>query len=279
MENQNATKAPGKGKSKKLWGSKDKIVLEKGIFGDALDYRWYQMSFQETVVGALMGFGFIFLVVFAFFASGLVALLLGLGGIVPGIYVYRKYLTKKRNKEFTFQFKDMLEALSNSYGVGRNTPDAFADAAGDLSSQYGVNSLIAQELRTIMAGLSNNYTIETMLNDLALRSGSEDVASFAATFEICNRMGGNLRDTVSEAQQIIGDKIEIEADIAASIAQKKNELNILACMPVLIVLMLRFTGNETLVSNSLTNIVVKVIAIVFFGIAYVVGRRLTQIKI
>ena len=62
--------------------------------------------------------------------------------------------------------------------------------------QLGEKSDIVKEVEIITTGLHNNITIESMLEDFATRSGLEDIESFAVTFAVANRLGGNLNSVI-----------------------------------------------------------------------------------
>ena len=130
----------------------------------------------------------------------------------------------------------------------------------------------------INAGLLHNYNIEDLLLNFAQRSGLDDVDSFASVFEVCNRKGGNLKQIVTESRNVINDKIEIEMEIRTMVAASQNELNIMMVMPFIMMLSMRGLG-DIMTGNSLTNLVIKVVALGIFGAAYVVGRKLVDIKL
>ena len=115
--------------------------------------------------------------------------------------------------------------------------------------------------------------------DFAERSGLEDVRSFADVFEVCNRKGGNLKKIVTQTRDIISEKMEIEMEIDTLLAGNKNELNIMMVMPLIIVFMLNGLGTGTVNANTFQNIALKLFCIALFGVAYYLGKKLTDIKI
>lgn len=135
------------------------------------------------------------------------------------------------------------------------------------------------ELELICTGLNNNINIEVLLTDFAERSGLDDVMSFANVFEVCNRQGGDLKRVVNQTRDVISDKMEIEMEIDTMVAGNKNELNVMMVMPLLIVGMMKGMGISSIGTNTPANVVIKVICIGIFGLAYVMGSRITDIKI
>lgn len=257
----------------------NKYVEKVGLLGRGDDYHVYHMTKQDYFIAFGSGFSIGFVVIFIFFANFLVSLI---SGIITGMLaprIYREYRRKKRLEQLRLQFKDALESIASSYSAGLNTMQAFHDACRDLETIYGDDSDIYKELSIICIGMDSNISIEKLLMDWAERCELEDVKSFAEVFEVCNRQGANLRKIVSDTRDIINEKIEVEMEIATIISGSKNELNIMVFMPVIIVLALRFMGGSTIVSNSLSNVLIKLLCLGLFVGAYLVGKKITDIKI
>lgn len=265
-----------KKKSKK---KKEEYQELRGLLGVGKDYHVYHMKRIDYLVAWGIGFAGVLIVMFAFFNNFLIALI---GGVVSAKVLskyYREYRKKKQAEELRNQFKDLLESLTSSYSAGQNTVEAFTDAYSDMVSIYGENADISAEIQIICTGLRNNINIEELLLDFAKRSGLDDAMSFANVFEVCNRQGGDLKRIVSETREIINDKIEIEMEIETMLSGSKNELNIMMVMPVIIVVMLKGLGTTMAGANTPATVLVKIICIGIFGLAYVMGRKITDIKI
>lgn len=243
------------------------------------DYNTYNLSMTETITGFVVGMIAGALAVFVMFGQIVVSVVAGLAIGVVAVSVYKKYLLNKRKKAILLQFRDMLDSLSNSFSAGKNTVGAFTDAYADLKMTYGEKAPIVNELTIILKGLYNNFTIEDLLKSMARRCGLEDINNFAETFAVCNRMGGNLKRIVSESKDIINDKIEIEMEIQATVASNKNEINILCVMPFVIISLMKLMGVDTATGNTPLNVTVKIIAIVIFVAAYILGRKIADIRV
>ena len=198
---------------------------------------------------------------------------------MPGIYKYREFLKAKRQKELLVQFRDMLESLTASYSTGKNTQGAFEDAYGDMVDIYGKKADIVHEIEMIINGIYNGQNIEALLKNFAERSHLDDVESFATIFEVSNRYGGNLKKVVGDTYRIINEKIEMEMEIKTLLTANKNELNIMMLMPLIIMVTLSGMGSMSIVQNTPLNILTKVAALVLFGTAYFIGRKIVDIKI
>lgn len=243
------------------------------------DYNTYSLSPAETITGFVIGMIAGVLAVYIMFGKIIVSVVVGLAVGVVAVSVYKKHLINKRKKAILLQFRDMLDSLSNSFSAGKNTIGAFTDAYADLKMTYGEKAPIVNELVIILKGLYNNFTIEDLLKNMAVRCGIEDINSFAETFAVCNRMGGNLKKIVSESKDIINDKIEIEMEIQTTIASNKNEINILCVMPFVIISLMKLMGVDTATGNTPINVTVKIIAVAMFITAYILGRKIADIKV
>ena len=249
---------------------KEEYVELNGILGNAFDYHVYHMQFTDYLIACALGFGLAMLVILIFFGNVIFGAIVGVLVAIKAPKFYAGFRKKQRLKSLREQFKDLLESLSASYSAGRNTPDAFQDACNDMISIYGEESDIVRELELICTGLNNNINIEVLLTDFAERSGLDDVMSFANVFEVCNRQGGDLKRVVNQTRDVISDKME---------AGNKNELNVMMVMPLLIVGMMKGMGISSIGTNTLANIVIKAICIGIFVLAYVIGAKITDIKI
>ena len=258
---------------------KEEYVELNGVLGNAFDYHVYHMQFTDYLIAWILGFVLAMVVILIFFGSVIFGAVAGVLVAIKAPKFYAEFRKNQRLKSLREQFKDLLESLSASYSAGRNTPDAFQDSCNDMISIYGEESDIVRELELICTGLNNNINIEVLLTDFAERSGLDDVMSFANVFEVCNRQGGDLKRVVNQTRDVIGDKMEIEMEIDTMVAGNKNELNVMMVMPLLIVGMMKGMGISSIGTNTPANVVIKVICIGIFGLAYVMGAKITDIKI
>lgn len=264
---------PGKAKEKEVY------VPIPGILGMGEDYHIYHMTWGDRLkavgIGVIVGVA----VGYVFFENIIMAVLLSAAVAVVAQKPFREFCKKRRLRRLLLQFKDLLEALTSSYSAGLTTPMAFRDAAGEMASLYGEDADIVHELQMINAGLQHNYNIEDLLMNFASRSGLDDVDSFANVFEVCNRKGGNIKQIVADTRSVINDKIEIELEIQTMISGAKNELNIMMVMPFLIMLAMRGLGSTSTGGAAiLANLLAKIVALIIFAVAYVIGSKLVDIR-
>lgn len=257
---------------------KEKYIEYTGLFHNAADYAVYHMKKADVVIGGLAGAllnGVVVHIFFDIIVLTIVSVPLGLFG---GIFVYRNILLNKRKNRLLMQFRDMLESVSSSLGSGRNVKDAFTGAYEDMKNQYGEDADIVAELQIIRSGLYNNINIEVLLQDFAKRSHDENIQNFADVFSVANRRGGNIRQIIYETKNVINDKIMIEQEIRTLISGKKNELNIMMVLPLIVVSQTKSMQGDAS-GDIIFSFLVKMAALVMFVIAYIVGRKMMDIRV
>lgn len=258
---------------------KEKYVPLIGITGVGDDYNVYVLSFIERVTGFAIGFIAGFLGAHIMFSVLIMSLIFGIIVGFIAIPIYKEFLQRRRTRAILMQFRDVLDSLSNSFSSGKNTPDAFEDAFNDMQMAYGQKAIMVKELLIVISGLHNNYVIEDLLKDMAARCGIDDINSFAETFAVCNRLGGNIKKIVSESRDIINEKIEIEMEIQTTITSNKNEINIMCVLPFVIISMMGMLGEDSITANTPINVIVKIVAVIMFAVAYMIGKKITDIKV
>lgn len=282
--------------------SKEKKVLEPQYYVSATNvptynYRVYYMKPMEKVlyfiiafiVGAAVGYLFYGGLAKDEFGSPTVMtwvlniLISSVVGVVAGILylpMRTEQILKKRQNNLKLQFREMLDALSTSLGSGKNIMDSFKSAYDDLSIIYSQETDIIKELLIILDGMANNVDIEKSLMDFGLRSGIEDIESFANVFETCYRKGGNIKDVIKNTQQIISEKMEVEMEIQTVVAASSNEQMIMTVLPIALIAIIKMMSPEF--GDNFTTpagILATTIAIIMFIVAHFVGKAVLAIKI
>lgn len=254
------------------------LTKKSKVENDGLyDYTKYHMKLKDRAIAFLIGFGLAAIAIHIFFGSIIVDLVVGIATGIVAQPIYRKMMIKKIRRQLLLQFRDLLDSLSSSVSAGKVINAAFADAEKDMNLQYGEDSPIYKEVRAINLGLINSANIEDLLMDFGKRSGIEDIVSFANVFSISNRRGGEIKSILGETKSILCDKIDIEMEIQASLNSTKNELNILMLMPLIVVPMMSSFSQDS--DNPAINITVKIAGLAIFIIAYIIGRKITDIKV
>ena len=174
----------------------------------------------------------------------------------------------------------MLDGITTSLGAGNNVMNSFNAVYNDLKIQYSEDAFILKELEVILSGIQSNFNIEDLLEDFGIRSGIDDITSFANVFKICYRKGGNIQDVIQSTHAILSKKMEIKEDIETTVSGSKMDQMIMIVMPILLIGMIKVMSPE-FASNFVTvsGLVATTIAIVMFVASYFVGKAIMDIKV
>lgn len=250
---------------------------KKDASGALYDYSCYTMKLIDRAVAFAIGLAAAAIVLHIFFGIFFLDII---AGIVTGIVaqpIYNKKMIEKNQKQLIAQFRDMLDSLNSSISAGKVVSEAFVDAEKDMELQYGKDSFIYKEIRTVNYGVMNSVNIEELLLDFGKRSNIDDIVSFANVFAVSNRRGGEMKSIIGETKSILCDKIDIDQEIHTMVNASKNELNVMMLMPLLVVPMMSSFSQES--DNQVINISVKIAGIIIFVVAYIIGRKIVKIKV
>lgn len=194
-----------------------------------------------TLMDAAFGLGISLFFAFFFYRSAWAVLpMLSVGGL----FVYWRQRKQKRKQEsmLLLQFKECVLSVAGSLKAGYAVENAFGESIADMEIMFGRDCWMAEELRKLNRGLGNNKTLENLLQDMARRSGLEEIQEFAQVFAIAKRNSGNIPDTIEIYSKVIAGKLELEAEIETLLAAKQLEQKVMNVMPFLIVLYLEYSN-------------------------------------
>ncbi len=285
-----------------IFGKKKDIELEPQYYMSrtnirTLNYKVYYMSKLEKILYFMAAFivggycGYLFYgglfqnefyepTTLTYISNFLVSSIIGTITGLIFLPVRVQQIIDKRQRMLKRQFRDMLESLSTSLGAGKNVNDSFEAVAQDMLLQYDEDDFINNELKVIISGIRNNQEIEVLLYDFGRRSGVKDIVMFASIFRISYRKGGNIKEIIMNTNTIMKDKFDIAEEIETVITSNKSELNAMMIMPVLMVAM--FKGMSPDFGNNFATaagVVATTVSLIFYAIAFKLGRVIMDIKI
>ncbi|WP_151732995.1 type II secretion system F family protein [Paenibacillus tengchongensis] len=244
------------------------------------DYTVYHLTplIKGTAIaaGALLLYG----VGYLFYHNLYLPLLLAPGGLY-GPRLLRDYLRSRRRSALNLQFKQTLFSLASSLSAGRSVENAFREAAEDLRmlDPEGSSDMIF-ELNIICARMEIGQPVEEALQDFSRRSGLEDVERFADVFSVCKRTGGDLVEVVRRTSTVIGEKLDMQQDIAVSIAQKKFEAKALLIAPLAMVLFMSLAAGDYMQPMYTgAGIAISTLALLGLALCYVWTTRIMDIPL
>lgn len=159
--------------------------------------------------------------------------------------------------------------------------NALKEASRDLQMMEWKQPYMARELEEMRRKIESSQTIEQVFLDFARRSGVEDAGVFADVFTAAKRSGQDLTKVIKNTVQTIGEKLEMEREIAAVLASRKYEQNIMSLMPFGILFYLRLTSGGFLdvLYEGLAGRVLMVCCLAVYLFFWRWGKRLIQIEI
>ncbi len=204
-------------------------------------------------------------------------------GVIAGkmfLPMRTKQILKKRRKQLSIQFRDMLDGITTSLGAGNNVMNSFHAVYDDLKIQYEEDAFILKELEILLSGIQSNFNIEDMLEDFGQRSGIDDIASFANVFKVCYRKGGNIQEVIQSTHGILSQKMEIKEEIETTIAGNKMDQMIMIILPIALVGIIKVMSPEFAANFvTATGLVATTIAVGLFIAAYYIGKIIMDIKV
>lgn len=283
---------------KKKKTEQNEILYEvSGTNRQMINYRVYKMTSNEKLLYFLLAFVVGALVAYLFY-GGIgkddygnptfityildVVIMAAIGFLAAKLFlpIRKEQIIESRKRKLRKQFIDLLDSLATSISSGKNVPNAFIAAREDLLVQYQPDAYIVQEVDNIISGIQNNLDVGSMLLNFGERSGIQDIRTFGRVFETAYSKGANLKDVVRNSHMILSNKCEIEAEIETKVASNKNEQNIMAIMPILLIAMIKMAGSD-FADNFTTpsGILCTTIAIGAFVGAYMLGRKILKIEV
>jgi len=194
---------------------------------------------------------------------------------------YRNYLNTKRARVLRNQFSDLLYSLSASFATGRQLSSALQDAYSNLGYVYKANAPMMVELKYMTKSIAENRdTEEAILSGFAHRTGVEDIRNFVSVYLTCRETGGDINQVITNASEILMQKMSIEREIRVMTSQKQFEGRIITAMPILIIMFLNIASPGYLENLycTLFGRMVMTIALVGIASAYLLTEKITNIE-
>ena len=142
------------------------------------EYSTYPLSRRQLLIFCVIAAAILGSCVYLFYNSIVISLLY-CGLAYPASRYYSKYLAEKRRRELSYQFRDLLYAISSSISAGRRMREALIEAENSMKLIHGENACISRELKYMIDRMEESgETEEVVLRDFALRSGVADIKAF-----------------------------------------------------------------------------------------------------
>lgn len=193
----------------------------------------------------------------------------------------RERLKVKRQEELQIQFKDAILAVSGCLNAGYSAENAFSEALKETDRVYGKESMMSREIRLLIHKTRLNRTVEDVLMDFAIRSGLEDVKSFADVFLAAKSSGGEMMKIISRTTDIISEKVRIKQDILTATAGRRMEQKIMNAVPFVIVFYMEVSSPgffDVLYTTAAGRVIMTGCLLIYLG-AIVWGQKILEIEV
>lgn len=206
-------------------------------------------------------------------------------GFLAGIYaekLYAESTIKKRQKALRLQFKDFLGSMSVAVRAGNVEIHAIRSALKDLMLSYNAKADIIREVENIILQYEKGgIELKELFKDFANRSDLEDIYSFATIYSVIEGKSDRFGDILMETEAIISDKVEVEQEIETTITSAKSETMVMLIMPIVIVVAMSSMGGGLMdaLFNTMVGHLCATVALIIFGISYVLAVRSSDIQV
>ena len=241
------------------------------------DYHRYAWKRGEKAGTVLICAGVTGIIAYFFYRSVWALIPLSAIGIFTFIQVERGKAEKMR-EELSGQFRECILSVAALLQAGYAVENAFMECRQDMALMYGEDALICRELNYIKRGLKINIVLEELLEDLAARSGCEEITQFAQIFALVKRNGGNVAEVIRSAACQVGRQIELKQEVQILLGGKKMELMIMKAMPfgILLYIDIGNRGYFDSLYHNLTGIAVMTGCLGVYLGAYLLGERIMK---
>lgn len=201
--------------------------------------------------------------------------------LIRYIKSWEKDTIKKRQQAFRLQFKEAIQSLSSALNVGYSVENALREACKDLQGMYRKNDIIVKELTYMIRQTHMNVTAEVVFRDFAARMEDEDVQTFVTVFNMAKRGGGDTLEIIRSAVHQMGEKIDVEREIATLLSAKKMELRIMSAIPFAMLAYLRISFPEFLqvLYGNIAGVIIMSVCLVIYLAAYEMGKQMVEIEV
>lgn len=242
---------------------------------------WQQdIKTKEYALAAVEGIFVICVTAYLFYASLWAAAVLSPGSI----WYYRRWKrerTRKKKREFRTQFRDALEALASSLGVGYSMENAIKEVKKEMQVMYPEKSPVVREFAYMARQLNLNMTAEQAWRDLAARTELEEVQGFVTVFTLAKRNGGDSIAVIRNAVRQIGDKMDVEREIDTILSAKKLEFRVMCVIPLGIVAYMRVSFPEFMqvLYGNAAGILLMSVCLLSYLAAVRLGQKIITIEV
>lgn len=243
-------------------------------------YKIYRLSGKEKLLCMGIALGLAGVIAWLFYRD--IFVMAGAAALYfPVKKAAMEHFQKKRQGELLYQFKEILQMAATALKAGYAMENAFVQAREEFARLYGEHALMAREFAYINHQVRLNVTLESLLEDLAKRSGIEEISSFSQVFGFAKRSGGDFLKIFQNTVDKIAQKAEVKREIEVVIAAKQMEMGIMSLVPFGILLYVGVTSLEFLepLYGNWLGASVMTVCLVVYGCAVKLAGKIVEIEV
>jgi tight adherence protein B len=241
--------------------------LQRDLVSADLELRPYE--FRILQLGAALLFGVVGLLRFGVGAEFLVLAVLGY--LLPSFYLRNR--RGHRLRQFDAQLPRAMELIANSMKAGQSVAQSFTAVVDNAVPPMSDEFALAR--REIELGAS----VESALNNMVRRIGSNDLRLMVMVITIQRSVGGDLPAILVTLADTMRQREEMRAEVNAATAQSRATALIITLLPIVAAILLYFIVRDyfrPMLVNPLGWFMLAVAALLLF-VGNVIIRRLTSI--
>lgn len=238
------------------------------------------MHKTDWLRGFVQGIGLTGAIGFLFYGTVKSAVLLMPLAIVYLIY-FQKEFEKKQKREFGKELKDTMQAIANALKLGYSVENALLQAQKDMEKLYPAKSRMNRELSYMERQLAIHVPAEKVLEDLAERTGHEDVRAFTTVMLLARKNGGDMVQILQNAIHQLCERMEVQREIQVIYAAKKMEFYVMSAVPAAMIgyLKLCFPQFMDILYGTAFGIIFMTVCLVIYAAAFFWGKKIIEIEV
>jgi len=153
-------------------------------------------------------------------------------------YLVLRILRARRQKKFNSQFPDALDTIVRSLRAGHPVPVAISMVGQEMPDPIG------SEFGMVSDEITYGADLETALQNLYCRIGSDDLPLFITAVGIQATTGGNLGEILENLSGVIRQRFKMRRKIRALAAEGRASALILSALPIGLFVVIQMTSPE-----------------------------------
>jgi tight adherence protein B len=165
------------------------------------------------------------------------SMLVALAAAPVALMIPKKYIGRMRRKRIETlekQLPDALLMMSGALRAGASFPIALEAVVQESSAP------ISQEFDLLMREIRLGIDMDIAMRNVERRIPIPDFLMMTAAVTIAREVGGNLAEALESVARTLREKLQMEGKIRALTSQGRMQGIVMTCLPLLLMLVLRF---------------------------------------